>query len=381
MLEKSLVLLGGGHSHAIALHWWVRHGRPRGCITLISDAVDAPYSGMVPGYVAGRYDRRACFIDLQRLCDRAGVQLRVDRAVGLDLRAQRVHLAQGDAVAFDWLSLNTGSTPAVPPGVLPLLGRSVLPAKPIPLLLAGWDTLWAAVEADRFPALRSVIVGGGAGGLELALAAQGRLTPILGDRLSVAVVQRDRVLLPQFDRRVGDRLQQILKERQIQLYLGENVVNAAITDPERLTTRLHCASGLEIDCDRVIWATQATAPAWLATSGLAADTQGFVLVNDYLQSTSHPQVFAAGDVATMANHPRPKSGVFAVRQGQPLARNLKAALADRALHSFYPQRRSLSLINLADGRAIATRGSYVFSGQWAWQWKDYIDRQFMQQFQ
>lgn len=381
MPEQSLVLLGGGHSHAIALHWWVRHGRPRGCITLISDAVDAPYSGMVPGYVAGCYDRRACFIDLQRLCDRAGVQFRVDRAVGLDLRAQRVHLAQGDAVAFDWLSLNTGSTPAVPPGVLPLLGRSVLPAKPIPMLLAGWDALLAAVAADRLSALRLVVVGGGAGGLELALAAQWRLAPRLGDRLAVAVVQRDRVLLPQFDRRVGDRLQQVLKERQIQLYLGESAVKATVIDSDHQTTRLYCASGLEIDCDRVIWATQATAPAWLATSGLATDAQGFVMVNDYLQSTSHPQIFVAGDVATMVNHPRPKSGVFAVRQGQPLARNLKAVMADQVLHSFYPQRRSLSLINLADGRAIATRGPYVFAGQWAWQWKDYIDRQFMRQFQ
>jgi len=380
-MDQSLVLVGGGHSHAIALHGWAMQGPPSCHLTLISDVSHAPYSGMMPGHVAGRYDRQACFIDLQRLCDRVGAQLQIDRAVGLDLPARQVQLAGGGAVSFDWLSVNTGSTPDVSPEVRPLLGRSVMAAKPIQAFLAGWDRLLADVTADRLPAVKLVIVGGGAGGVELALAAQWRLFPRLGDRLSVAVVQRDRVLLPQFDRRVGDRLRRVLDERQIRLHLGETVVNATIIDQKIGLTRLSCASGLEIDCDRAIWATQATAPAWLAASGLATDAQGFITVDDRLQSTSHPYIFAAGDVATMVNHPRPKSGVFAVRQGLPLARNLKAAIEGRALQSFYPQKRWLSLINLADDRAIAVRGSFVFSGRWAWRWKDRIDRQFMQKLQ
>jgi selenide,water dikinase len=131
----------------------------------------------------------------------------------------------------------------------------------------------------------------------------------------------------------------------------------------------------------MLWATQAAAAPWLAATGLATDPQGFIAVNRYLQSCSHPQVFAAGDVATMLEQPRPKAGVFAVRQGRPLADNLRAAILGQPLKPFKAQKQFLSLINLANGQAIATRGNWTFTGAWAWVWKDYIDRKFMRQFQ
>jgi pyridine nucleotide-disulfide oxidoreductase family protein len=378
VLYSQLVLLGGGHSHAIALDWWARHPLPHSQLLLISDGADAPYSGMVPGHVAGSYRRADCFIDLQALCDRAGVTLWVDRAVGLDLAAQRVQLASGATAAFDWLSIDTGSTPQVPPDVRLLLGRSAIAAKPIRDLLTHWDAWWNAWLADPPTQLRLAIVGGGAGGVELALALERRLRALVGDRLELALVQRDRSLLPAMHPGLGDRLQRLLRQRGIDLYLGETARSA--TEANGLTT-LHCESGLSIDCDRVIWATQAAAPDWIRASGLATDDRGFVAVDDCLRSLSHPRVFATGDVATMIHQPRPKAGVFAVRQGLPLAHNLQAALSDRPLKPFFPQRHFLSIINTADGRAIAVRGRFVAAGRWAWHWKDWLDRRFMARFQ
>lgn len=371
------MLLGGGHSHAIALDWWARHPLPNHRLLLISDGADAPYSGMVPGHVAGQYGRADCFIDLQTLCDRAGASFRVDRAVGLDLVAQQVRLASGAIVAFDWLSIDTGSTPQVPPNVRPLLGRSVIAAKPIRDLLTHWDAWWAAWSAQPPAQLRLAIVGGGAGGVELALALERRLRSLVGDRLTLVLIQRDHTLLPSMAPRLGDRLQQLLRQRGIDLYLGEAA--QAVTETNGFAT-LHCASGLTIPCDRVIWATQAAAPDWIRESGLATDDRGFVAVDDCLRSLSHPRVFAAGDVASMIDQPRPKAGVFAVRQGLPLAQNLQAALSDRPLQPFYPQRQFLSIINTADGRAIATRGPWIVAGRWAWRWKDWLDRRFMARF-
>jgi selenide,water dikinase len=139
-------------------------------------------------------------------------------------------------------------------------------------------------------------------------------------------------------------------------------------------------NGERIAADRVIWVTGPAPVAWLQQSGLATDAAGFVLVNDRLQSISHPEVFAAGDVATMVDHPRPKSGVYAVRQGPPLTGNLRRALLGMPLHSFRPQRRALQLITTGERHAIAAWGELALAGAWVWRWKDWIDRRFVARY-
>jgi selenide, water dikinase len=364
-IRQDLVLLGGGHSHAIVLQMWAMNPLPGVRLTLISDGADTPYSGMLPGHVAGFYDREACHIDLRSLCQRAGAQFYHDRAVGLDLAHQQVICAGRPPVGFDLLSIDIGSTPAVPSN----LGPNAIAAKPVSAFLRWWDDLCRQSRS----ALTVGVIGGGVGGVELALSMQKRLQPQV-EQLAMHLFSRSPTLLPQHNPCVQQRFQRLLTQREIGLHLGE-----IVKDWDGQVLR--CASGLAIGCDVTVWVTQATAPDWLAKSGLAVDAAGFIAVDENLRSTSHPAIFATGDIAAMIHHPRPKAGVFAVRQGKPLFENLRSALSDRPLRPYIPQRQYLSLIGTADRSAVASRGPLIASGTWVWALKDRIDRRFMQRFQ
>lgn len=372
--DCDLVLIGGGHSHAIALRLLHQNAMlPAGTrLTLIGDTPHAPYSGMLPGYVAGYYSFDETHIDLGRLASRTGARFYRDTAIGLDLAGQRVLCAHRPPVPFDYLSIDVGSTPAV--SKVPGAADYAVPAKPVPQFLQAWNQLLAIAEAEPQRPLKLAIVGGGAGGVELALNVQRRLES-LGNHPEIYLFHSGDRLLPGHAPWVGRQLQEIAAQRGIQVWLRERV---ARVNPDSLT----CESGRELSgCDRIFWVTQAAAPAWIRASGLAVDERGFMLVDATLRSPSHPQVFGAGDVATMQQHPRPKAGVFAVRQGPPLAQNLGLVLRGEAPKPFVPQRRILGLIGTADRQAIASWGPFGWRARWLWRWKDRIDRAFMEQFE
>ncbi|HIK39852.1 selenide, water dikinase SelD [Thermoleptolyngbya sp. M55_K2018_002] len=377
-VTQDLVLIGGGHSHAIALRMWGMNPIPGVRLTLITDVMHTPYSGMLPGYVAGLYDFDECHIDLRPLARFAGARLIGDRAVGLDLAQNRVLCAHHPAIAFDWLSIDIGSTPAV--STVPGAADYAIPVKPISQFLTQWEAIVQQVSEQPQRPLRLGIVGGGAGGVELALNIRARLRQVLQQAghldtpLEIHLVHRGREILPERSPGMRRKMQHILAQRGIQLHLGETV---AAVEPDGL----RCESGRWIECDRPFWVTQASAESWLKESGLATDDRGFIQVNDCLQSTSHPYVFAAGDVATMVRHPRPKAGVFAVRQGKPLFENLRRAALGQPLKPFVPQKEFLILVGLGDRTAVASRGPLHFGPTpWLWQWKDRIDRRFMEKF-
>jgi len=121
----------------------------------------------------------------------------------------------------------------------------------------------------------------------------------------------------------------------------------------------------------------AFAPPWLRDTGLALDERGFVATGPTLQSSSHPEVFAAGDVSTRTHEPHPKSGVYAVRAGAPLALNLRRFLAGGPLEPWRPQSRALNLLACGERYAIASWGGWSAEGAWVWRWKDRIDRDFV----
>lgn len=376
-IAQDLVLIGGGHSHAIALKQFGMKPLAGVRITVITDVVETPYSGMLPGYVAGLYEFDECHIDLRLLSGFAGAQIVVDRAIGLDLANQRVICANRPPIAFDVLSIDIGSTPTVAP--VPGADKFAIAVKPIAKFLAQWQQIVDQIRANPQQDLTLAIVGGGAGGVELTLSVQANLQRIYRqcgqspENLQVHLVHRGDRILPSRSPAFARRVEKLLRDRGVHLHLNESVIEV-----ER--DRIRCESGLEIECDSIFWVTQASAATWLGESGLAIDADGFLLVDDCLRS-SHPQIFAAGDVATMQNHPRPKAGVFAVRQGQPLAQNLRRALQGEPLQPFKPQKNYLILLGTGTGEAIASRDPfYLGAASWLWQWKDRIDRQFMQKF-
>ena len=372
---KDLILVGGGHSHVIVLRRLGMRPIPGVRITVIARDLHAPYSGMLPGLIAGLYGFDDVHIDLGPLARFAGARLFHAEAVGLDLDRRTVLCRDRPPVPYDVLSIDVGIAPR-----LDVAGavEHAVPVKPIGGLVARWERLERRVrESPR--RLRVATVGAGAAGVELTLAMQHALSTRARDESGGFHVPEFHLfgaaptLLPTHNRGARRRFARVLAARDVHLHLGTRISRV---DPGRLET----TRGESLEVDEVVWATAAAPPPWPAASGLAVDGAEFIAVDATLQSTSHPGVFAAGDVAAVLDHPREKAGVFAVRQGAPLAANLRRALVGKRLRPFSPQRRFLSLVSTGDRYAVASRGRMSAEGAWVWRWKDWIDRRFMRRF-
>ena len=381
---KRVVLIGGGHSHAIALKLWGINPLPGVHLTLISDVSQTPYSGMLPGHIAGFYSFTETHINLPPLARFAGAEFYCDSAISLDLANQKVICANHPAIAFDILSIDIGSTPTTTS--VTGAAKYAIPAKPVAQFLTAWCQILERVSHQPEKPLTIAIVGGGAGGVELALNMQSRLHTILKEtrqplqNISLHLFHRHSQLLPHHNAWVSRQLEKILFQKGIILHLEQNVKEICDNSPEKDLCKIICQSGLEIVAHKIIWVTQASAPSWLKASGLATDSQGFLLVKDTLQSKSHSHIFAAGDIATMENYNCPKAGVFAVRQGKPLLENIQRLILDKPLKPYIPQKHYLSLIGTGDKNAIASWSVFGWRSPLLWYWKDYIDRQFMKGF-
>jgi selenide, water dikinase len=373
---KDLVLVGGGHSHIAVLKRFGMRPMPGVRLTMICREMHTPYSGMLPGLIAGHYGYDEAHIDLGPLCRFAGARLYHDEAIGLDLIGQAIECRGRPPVRYDIVSLNIGSTPRT--SDIPGATGSVVPVKPINQFITHWQSMAERILA-RNDGVRIGVVGTGAGGVEMLLSVQYRLRQILRERgrtddhIAYSLFGDTGAVLPDHNARARKVFERELRERRVQVLAGDAVTEVS---PGRLMT----SRGVEYALDEILWVTAAGAAPWLAASALRVDAQGFIAVNDALQSLSHPTVFAAGDIASVENHPRPKSGVFAVRQGRPLADNLRRALQGRALQPFRPQRRFLSLITTGDKYAVASRGNWAMEGRTMWRWKDWIDRRFMRKY-
>jgi len=352
-IDRDLVLLGAGHAHVEVLRRFAMRPLPGVRITLIGREPHTPYSGMLPGLIRGEYGFDAAHIDLAPLAAVAGARLIVAEATAIDPDAREVRFAQRPAVAFDVLSIDVGGIPAMP-------GGEGTPVKPIGAFLARLDALTASLP----PGGRIAVVGGGAGGVELALALARRFPA------RIALVCAEAEPLTAAPARARAVARAALTEARVELACGVRAVGFA-------EGRLALSDGSALAADAALWATGVVGPPMLAESGLSCDAAGCVMVDRTLASVSHPQVFAAGDCASVAGAARPKSGVWAVRAGAPLADNLCRALAGRALRPWRPQQDALAILGLGGGRAVAWRNGVAVSGRWVWRWKDRIDRNWM----
>lgn len=373
-ITKDLILLGGGHAHVQVVKAFAMRRQAGVRVTLISPDPHTPYSGMLPGLIAGHYSFDQAHIDLNRLCRWASVRWIQGEACGLDLSAQRILFADRPPIEFDVLSIDIGSTPRA--SDVPGADEFAIPVKPISRFLTRWMDLRERTNAAR-SARRIAVVGAGAGGVEIVLAARHALRQARSETSPAAPIEFHLFargeILPEESPALRAYCRRMLQSFAVRLHENETV-----TAVEKGLLRTQRDGRFEVD--DILWVTAAGAPGWPRASGLATDSQGFIAVEQTLRSISHPKVFAAGDIAAMTAEPRPKAGVFAVRQGPVLADNLRRALADRPLRPYRPQRKFLKILACGDKSAIASRGNWVLAGEWVWRWKDAIDRRFMAHF-
>jgi selenide, water dikinase len=373
---KDIVLIGAGHAHVSALRMFGMNPVPGVRLTLITRQVHTPYSGMLPGLIAGHYSFDDVHIDTGPLTVFAGARLYQSEVVGFDLADRKILCNNRPPVPYDILSIDIGSTPSALN--LPGVAEHAIPVKPIDRFNEKFEAARQRILASNGRA-RVVTVGGGAAGVELTLALHQRLRRDVSaagfdpNGLSFEIVTAANSIVPVLPNRARSQLEKIARERGIRVRTNARV-SAVETDHLRLN------QGEPIAFDALFWTTEAVAAPWLTSTGLALDGKGFIAVDDSLRSTSHPDVFAAGDVASMANFSLPKSGVYAVRQGKYLAENLRRAIAGTPLQQYRPQRTALYLISTGGRHAVGARSGISFSGAWAWRWKDRIDRKFMAKF-
>lgn len=373
---KRLLLLGGGHSQVEVLRQFARRPVNGTEVVLVSRDPHSLYSGMLPGYIAGHYRYDECLIELVPLARAANATFIQNDVQQIDADNRVVRCSDGRELGFDIVSINSGATSAT--NAITGSDSHAVTVKPVNSFGESWIKLLNAIKSATRP-LDIAVIGGGAGGVELLLAIIYRYrrtceeNPRCIHSHTFHLITGTAELLPDHHARVRKKFARIVTERGVQLHLHRKVTKITASG-------LQCEDGSEFAMDHIILATQAAAPAWIKNSGITTDQSGFILVNDYLQSLSHPHVFAAGDISTSANHPRPKSGVNAVRQGPVLAENLRRYLNGQSLIIFRPQKKFLALISCGDKYAVASRGAWAAEGKWLWILKKWIDRRHVRKY-
>jgi selenide,water dikinase len=373
---RDIVLIGGGHSHVGVLKRFAMNPVPGVRLTLICRDTHTPYSGMLPGYVAGHYSYDDVHIDLSKLAEYAGARFYRDEAIGIDRNLKLVKCRNRPDVPYDILTINIGSSPQV--GDVEGAQEYAVPVKPITGFNQRWLALLSRIENHEGP-LTVATVGAGAGGVELTLAMQFRLQNELKqrgkdpDQLQFHLFDAAQDILPTHNAKVRAVFRKALSDRGVKVHLGTAVKKV---EEGLLLTE----TGETVEADEMLWVTRAGGPAWLRDTGLELDENLFIRVRDTLQAENDDSIFAAGDIANVINYPREKAGVFAVRQGRPLADNLKRLARGKSPKGFHPQKHWLALISTGDKFAVASRGDLQFAGSWVWQWKNWIDRRFMKKF-
>ncbi|MFZ4625633.1 MAG: FAD-dependent oxidoreductase [Rhodoferax sp.] len=363
---KHLVMLGAGHAHLHLLSTLAAQPMASVQITLVAPYPRQLYSGMLPGFVAGYYALEDCVIALAPLLANSGVTHLQRSAVGLDAEARRLTLDDGSTLSYDLLSVNSGPVQdrAKIEQMIPGAREHALFVRPIEMFGALWPQVLALADSR---ALQVVVIGGGAVGIELSMAVAHSLKGA-----SVTLLAGDAALAASYPPAVQARVVLALKDRHITV-IRERACGIAAGE-------VLLGNGAQLACDVPLIAIGAQAPAWLQGSGLALDEQGFIAVNEYQRSSSHPQVFAAGDVSSRIDCQLARSGVYAVRAGPALAKNLRAVLAGVEPDSYRPPDKTLNLLSTGDRGAIASWGHWSAQGRWVGWLKDRIDRGFVKKY-
>ena len=371
---QELVLIGAGHAHIHIFPDFAADPPPNTRVTVIADTPIATYSGMVPGFVAGEYRREQLEIDARPLAKMIDARLIVARVTQIDAANKSITLDNGDHVRYDIASLNVGSTVAGfdTPGVQ----EHALPTRPIGLFVQGINNVIERAQHHKGPEpFRAIVVGAGAGGVEIAFTLEDRLSRETDAPILVTVLDSGPRILRGLPEAMARRVNRLRKGRHIDVRC-----NALVK--EVTANQITLDTGESLACDALIWVTGATSHSLFRDSQLATDDRGFLLIRSTLQAKDHDDIFATGDCATIIDYPQTaKAGVYAVREGPYIAQNLRAALTGQTLKPYVPQGDFLLLMNLGKGYAVGTKWGLRFGGKWVRRWKDYLDVKFMRRFQ
>ncbi len=355
-LTRQIVLIGGGHTHALLLRAWGMNPLPGAHLTVINPGPTAPYTGMLPGFVAGHYTREELDIDLVRLSRFAGARLILGHATGIDRDARLIEVEGRPPVSYDYASFDIGITSDMPE--IEGFQDHGVSAKPLGPFADRW-------KAHLDGGAGSVaVIGGGIAGVELALA----MRHAMGADLPVAVIDRSEALTGVSDASAS-KLRVALAGADIELKEHSSVARVTATE-------VHLVDGRSLPSTLTVGAAGARPYPWLGNTGLTLE-DGYIAVDPTLRSPNDERIFATGDCAHLTATPRPKAGVFAVRAAPILTRNLRAAAAGTPLKPFKPQAHYLKIVSLGAKNALADKWGKALQGPWVWTWKDRIDQRFM----
>jgi len=361
-ITNDLVLIGGGHSHLSVLMKLSKKPLNGNRITLITNEIDTPYSGMIPGYIEGIYSWRDSHIDLYRLCLKLNVRFIHAEVERVSAHEKEIYFKDRPKIKFDVLSINTG----IQSNNREIKGAAkyCLPVKPISKLANNFLNKITNFKSIAF-------IGGGAGSVELALAIKKRFLNINQD-IKITIITGKRGLLSTFPQKTKLTSLKTLEKFKIDIIEYKRVLEVK---PKQII--LSDKSMLKID--KAILSTNSMTPKWLAKSDILLTKDNYILVNKSFQ-TNYKYVFASGDVIDFNNQNLKKAGVFAVRSGKPLAINIRKFILGKKLVEYKFNKNYLALIGTSKRSAIATKYNLTFNSRFFFYLKKYIDQNFIKKF-
>jgi NADH dehydrogenase FAD-containing subunit len=368
-MSKKLLLAGGGHAHMMTLAN-LRRFREKGYqVTVVQPSPYHYYSGMGPGMLGNTYSPEEIRFDTRQVVEKQGGVFILGKVARIDPEGRRVFLDSGESYPYDVLSLNIGSS--VPREIITNpASKNIFTVKPIERLLEARQLI---LKLGAEKPLTVAVIGGGPSGVEIAgnvwgLAHREALQPV-----TIHIFARTTIMTG-FPDEVRHRAIDSLRTRGIDI-VEHSAVKAIHPN------RVELESLQTYDVDVIFVAIGVNPSPVIRQSGLQTGPEGGLLVNRYLQSVDHPEIFGGGDCIYFQEQPLDKVGVYAVRENPVLLHNLMAALDGTELKPFNPGGDYLLIFNLGDNTGIFRKKCLLFGGRLAFLIKDYIDRKFMKKFQ
>lgn len=365
--ERHVLLAGGGHAHAVALKLLSEKPAESSLqLTVVSPTTHNMYSGALPGVIAGHWPAEAIGVDLPAVCKAAGATFRRDAVTGLNPERRTATLASGETLSFDLMSLDIGSL--IRPLNIPDPDGLITPIRPIDSFLTSWNKALEDISTGKAPPA-VMVVGAGLAGIEVCLSIHYRLTEQLPQPPRVFLVDAQSEIAATSHPALRRKLHRALQRAGVECLTGTRIEAS-----ESGTTILN--DGRSFDIALAVNCAGSDPHAWIAETGLNT-VNGRIEVDEYLRSTSHPDIWAAGDTSFFRPHPLEPAGVFAVRAGPVIADNIRHFSRGEPLSAFHPQSDYLKLVSLGRRNAIAEKFGFTLEGGWIWNLKKSIDFSFL----